>query len=76
MATPNTGGSGQLTQDDTKTSFNPRQPGRFPGDYKITKCVIISPTRGAESPIDLQDGDGRAVALSRISPSIFPHLVF
>ena len=57
MATPNSGGSGQLTQAETKSSFNPRQPGRFPGDYKITKCVLISPTRGADSPIDLQDGD-------------------
>ena len=57
MATPKSGGSGQLTQNETKSSFNPRQPGRFPGDYKITKCVLISPTRGAQSPIDLQDGD-------------------
>ena len=57
MATPKSGGSGQLTQAETKSSFNPRQPGRFPGDYKITKCVLISPSRGADSPIDLQDGD-------------------
>ena len=57
MATPKSGGSGQLTQNETKSSFNPRQPGRFPGDYKITKCVLIYPTRGAQSPIDLQDGD-------------------
>ena len=57
MATPNSGGSGQLTQAETKSSFNPRQPGRFPGDYKITKCVLISPSRGADSPIDLQDAD-------------------
>ena len=51
------GGSGKLTEKETKSAFNPKRPGRFPGDFKITKCVLISPTRGADSPIDLHDDD-------------------
>ena len=50
-------GSGKLTKDETKTAFNPNRPGRFPGDFKVTKCSILSPARGANSPIDLHDDD-------------------
>ena len=57
MATPKSGGGGTLTENEIKTSYNPKEPGKFPGDYKVTKCVLISPTRGAQRPIDLQDGD-------------------
>tara|TARA_Y100000310_G_C20691391_1_gene822499 strand:+ start:596 stop:2512 length:1917 start_codon:yes stop_codon:yes gene_type:complete len=57
MANPHTSGGGSLSQRETKTSFNPKEPGRFPGDYKVTKCWLISPTRGVDAPIDLQDND-------------------
>ena len=46
--------AGKLAQKEKKTAFNPSQPGMFPGDYKITKFKLISPTRGAEKYIDLQ----------------------
>ena len=46
--------AGTLAQKEKKTAFNPNQPGMFPGDYKITKFRLISPTRGAEKYIDLQ----------------------
>ena len=55
--TPTSGGSGKLSERETKTAFNPRKPGRFPGDFKITRCTLISPTRGADAPIDLHDND-------------------
>ena len=49
------GGAGNVV--NPKTAFNPKRPGRFPGDFKITRCVLISPTRGADSPVDLHDDD-------------------
>ena len=47
--------AGTLTEKERKSAFNPQSPGMFPGDYKITKFRLISPTRGADNPIDLQD---------------------
>ena len=51
------GGAGNVV--NPKTAFNPKRPGRFPGDFKITRCVLISPTRGADSPVDLHDDDNQ-----------------
>ena len=47
-------GSGTLTEKERKSAYNPKTPGMFPGDYKVTKLRLISPTRGADNPIDLQ----------------------
>ncbi len=46
--------AGTLTDKERKSAYNPKTPGMFPGDYKVTKCRLISPTRGADNPIDLQ----------------------
>ena len=46
--------AGILTEKERKSAYNPKTPGMFPGDYKVTKLRLISPTRGADSPIDLQ----------------------
>ena len=40
MATPNSGGSGQLTQAETKSSFNPRQPGNRPGCLGLNELFV------------------------------------
>ena len=45
---------GVLKEEDRKTAFNPKNPGYFPGDYKIQKLQIISPIRGENKPILLQ----------------------
>ena len=46
--------AGILTEKERKSAYNPKMPGMFPGDYKVTKLRLISPTRGADNPIDLQ----------------------
>ena len=45
---------GVLKEGDRKTAFNPKNPGQFPGDFKIQKLQILSPIRGENKPILLQ----------------------
>ena len=32
---------GVLKEGDRKTAFNPKNPGQFPGDYKIQKLMLV-----------------------------------
>ena len=50
-------GAGFLKQSEQKTAFDLEDENTFPGHYKITKLEILSPIRGIDKPISLQEED-------------------